>query len=77
VRGTLPLTLYGQDDYAAVMGRLARLPLLGQAATPLACGYLTDWFGLDVLLDLMLGIAVVNGILSVIVARRAIRSAKA
>ena len=77
VRGTLPLTLYGQDDYAAVMGRLARLPLLGQAATPLACGYLTDWFGLDVLLDLMLGIAVVNGILSVIVARRAIRSATA
>lgn len=77
VRGTLPLTLYGQHDYAAVMGRLARLPLLGQAATPLACGYLTDWFGLDVLLDLMLGIAVVNVVLSVIVARRAIRHGKA
>lgn len=77
VRGTLPLTLYGQHDYAAVMGRLARLPLLGQAATPLACGYLTAWFGLDVLLDLMLGIAVVNVVLSVIVARRAIRHAKA
>ena len=74
VRGTLPLTLYGQHEYAAVMGRLARLPLLGQAATPLACGYLTDWFGLDVLLDLMLGIAVVNVVLSVIVARRAMLS---
>ena len=77
VRGTLPLTLYGQHEYAAVMGRLARLPLLGQAATPLTCGYLTDWFGLDVLLDLMLGIAMVNVVLSVIVARRAIRYAKA
>ncbi|SFU94398.1 Predicted arabinose efflux permease, MFS family [Methylobacterium sp. UNCCL125] len=77
VRGTLPLTLYGQHEYAAVMGRLARLPLLGQAATPLACGYLSDWFGLDALLDLMLGIAVVNVVLSVTVARRAIRHARA
>jgi predicted MFS family arabinose efflux permease len=77
VRGTLPLTLYGQHEYAAVMGRLARLPLLGQAATPLACGYLTDWFSLDILLDLMLGIALVNVVLSVIVARRAIQYAKA
>jgi MFS family permease len=73
VRGTLPLTLYGQGDYAAVMGRLARMPLLGQAATPLACGYLSAWFGLDVLLELMLAVAVLNVGLSLVVARRAMR----
>lgn len=70
VRGTLPLALYGQQDYAAVMGRLARLPLFGQAATPVACGALSDWLGLDALLDIMLGIAALNLALSLIVARR-------
>jgi len=70
VRGTLPLALYGQQDYAAVMGRLARLPLFGQAATPVACGALSDWLGLDALLDIMLGIAALNLTLSLIVARR-------
>jgi predicted MFS family arabinose efflux permease len=77
VRGTLPLTLYGQGDYAAVMGRLARMPLLGQAATPLACGTLAAWFGLDALLELMLAVAVLNVGLSVVVARRAVRRARA
>lgn len=70
VRGTLPLALYGQQDYAAVMGRLARLPLFGQAATPVACGALSDWLGLDALLDIMLGIAALNLALSLAVARR-------
>ncbi|VUF11142.1 MFS transporter [Methylobacterium dankookense] len=70
VRGTLPLALYGQQDYAAVMGRLARLPLFGQAATPVACGALSDWLGLDALLDIMLGIAALNLALSLFVARR-------
>lgn len=70
VRGTLPLALYGQQDYAAVMGRLARLPLFGQAATPVACGALSDWLGLDALLDIMLGITALNLALSLFVARR-------
>ena len=77
VRGTLPLALFGQGDYAAVMGRLARMPLLGQAATPLACGYLGAWLGLDVLLDLMLAVAALNVALSLVVARRAIRTSGA
>lgn len=70
VLGTLPLALYGQQDYAAVMGRLARLPLFGQAATPVACGALSDWLGLDALLDIMLGITALNLALSLFVARR-------
>ncbi|MFE1598973.1 MFS transporter [Methylobacterium sp. ID0610] len=77
VRGTLPLALYGRHDYATVMGRLARLPLLGQAVTPLACGSITEWLGLDAVLGLMLGIAVLNVLLSLAVARRALRQAGA
>jgi MFS family permease len=75
VRGTLPYALYGQRDYAAAMGRLARLPLLGQAATPLACGYLAEWFGPLGLLHLLLVLALVNLGLSLLVVRRAARIA--
>ncbi|WP_457106924.1 MFS transporter [Methylobacterium sp. P5_C11] len=60
VRGTLPLALYGQGEYAAAMGRLARLPLLGQAITPLACGYIAEAFGLLPLLEVMLAVAAIN-----------------
>ena len=70
VRGTLPLALYGQGDYAAVIGRLARPPLLGQAATPLACGYITEFAGIGILADIMLAVAILNLGLSVLVARR-------
>lgn len=60
VRGTLPLALYGQGQYAAAMGRLARLPLLGQAITPLACGYVAERLGLLPLLEVMLAVAAIN-----------------
>jgi MFS family permease len=73
VRGTLPLALYGQHAYAAVMGRLARLPLFGQAVTPLACGYVSEWFGPDRLLSLLLGIAALNVGLSLFVAGQSSR----
>lgn len=33
-RATLPLTLFGPEDYAPVMGRLARPSLIAQAAAP-------------------------------------------
>jgi hypothetical protein len=70
VRGTLPLALYGQGEYAAVIGRLARPPLLGQAATPLACGYIMEFAGIGILSDLMLAVALLNLGLSLLVARR-------
>ncbi|MEH3064636.1 MAG: MFS transporter [Methylobacterium radiotolerans] len=60
VRGTLPLALYGKGQYAAAMGRLARLPLLGQAITPLACGYVAERLGLLPLLEVMLAVAAIN-----------------
>lgn len=70
VRGTLPLALYGQGEYAAVIGRLARPPLLGQAATPLICGYAMEFFGIGVLSGIMLVVALSNLGLSLLVARR-------
>lgn len=75
VRGTLPYALYGQREYAAAMGRLARLPLLGQAVTPLACGYLAEWFAPLALLHLLLVVALVNLGLSLLVVRHARRPA--
>jgi len=70
VRGTLPLALYGQGEYAAVIGRLARPPLLGQAATPLACGYAMEWFGIETLAVIMVAVAILNLGLSLLVARQ-------
>lgn len=71
VRGTLPLALYGQGDYAAVIGRLARPPLLGQAATPIICGYATEYLGIGVLSGILLAVAILNFGLSLLVAREA------
>jgi MFS family permease len=60
VRGTLPLALYGRDEYATVMGQLARAPLIGQAATPLAAGLLVQYFGSSVLLPALLILGLAN-----------------
>lgn len=65
VRGTLPLALNGQCEYAAVMGRPARLPLLGQAITPVTCGYIAEGLGLGPLLYAMVVVATTNLDLSV------------
>ncbi|GJE37802.1 MFS transporter [Methylobacterium persicinum] len=73
VRGTLPLALYGQGEYAAVIGRLARPPLLGQAATPIVCGYATEFLGIGVLSGILLAVAALNFGLSLLVAHRSRR----
>ncbi|MFV5628766.1 MFS transporter [Acinetobacter oleivorans] len=44
VRGTLPLVLVKKEEYALVMGRLARPSLIAQALTPLVGGYIIDKF---------------------------------
>ena len=41
-RGAVPLALFGRDDYAAVMGRLARPALLASAAAPFAAGFMFE-----------------------------------
>lgn len=64
VRGTLPLAMFGRYEYATVMGRLARPPLIGQAATPLAAGLLIQHLGSWALLPGLIGLAVVNLLLA-------------
>ena len=44
-RGTLPLALFGPEEYAALMGRLAFPSLLAQAASPSLGALLLDAYG--------------------------------
>ena len=44
VRGTLPLVLVKKEEYALVMGKIARPSLIAQALTPLIVGYMIDTF---------------------------------
>jgi MFS family permease len=60
VRGTLPLAIYGPENFAGVMGRLARPPLIGQAATPWLAGLIAQTFGGAGVLAIMVGAAVIN-----------------
>lgn len=45
LKGTLPLTFFEQKEYALVMGKLAGLPLIAQAATPFIGGFILQQFG--------------------------------
>ena len=69
VRGTLPLALLRPQDYAVVMGSIARPALIGQALTPLVGGYLIDTQGAGFLLWLLCGLALLNAVFSVILIR--------
>lgn len=60
IRGALPLVLWSPADYATVLGRMARPALLGQAATPLLCGYLLEHHGPRAVLGLLCLLALVN-----------------
>lgn len=46
-RGTVPLAIFGEASYAAIMGRLAMPSLLGQAAAPAIGAFLLERFGAD------------------------------
>lgn len=64
LRGTLPLYVYGSASYATIMGRLARAPLIAQAFTPFAAGYLIRNSGTAVLLQVLCVLALFNIVLS-------------
>jgi len=63
VRGTLPLALFGPQDYAALMGRLALPILMVGALSPLAAAYVLDYAGPDVLLAIMVGLCTIDAML--------------
>lgn len=64
LRGTLPLWIYGSSSYAIIMGRLARPPLMAQAFTPFAAGYLIQDYGTEIFLNVLCVLALVNVLLS-------------
>lgn len=73
-RGALPMSLFGPDRYAQIIGRLARPTLLSQAAAPLLAGLLIDRLGPGTTLHLVAALAAANLLwcvgLAVVVRRR-------
>lgn len=75
VRGTLPLVLVKPEEYALVVGRMARPALIGQAVTPLLCGYVWQTMGPQATLWLLCALALVN-VLLVAMLKRALPQTK-
>lgn len=59
-RGAVPLALFGREDYAAVMGRLARPALLASAAAPFAAGVMFERGGVALSQSVLAILAVVD-----------------
>lgn len=70
LRGTLPLWIYGSADYAAIMGKLARFPLIAQAITPLLGGWIINYFGSESFLKVLSILALINIIIMVIIQKK-------
>lgn len=64
LKGTLPLYIYGRTNYATVIGKLAQLPLIVQAVTPFACGYIVQQAGAFYLLLIICLLAFANVIIA-------------
>ncbi|WP_446717710.1 MFS transporter [Erwinia sp. OLCASP19] len=60
VRGTLPLAMVSAQDYAVVMGRMARPALIGQALTPLVTASVYASFGARATLWMLLALSLFN-----------------
>lgn len=69
VRGLLPLALLPPAQYVALMGKMSRPSLIGQALTPLVGGYLLQQFGAMAVLATLAALAVVNVVLVLLVLR--------
>jgi MFS family permease len=59
-RGTVPLALFGPDNYATLIGRFARFGLLAQALSPSVAAVMLDRFGAGAVLGLLTGMALIN-----------------
>lgn len=59
-RGALPLSLFGPEQYAPIIGRLARPGLIAQAAAPMIGAILISRLGYDALLHVMAALATIN-----------------
>ncbi len=59
-RGALPLSVFGPERYARIMGRLARPALLSQAAAPLLGALSIRWIGAEATLAVISALAAAN-----------------
>lgn len=59
-RATLPLALFGPDDYAPIMGKLARPSLIAQAASPTIGAFLIEHLGSGTALGIVAVVALGN-----------------
>ncbi len=67
LRGTLPLSVFGKDCYALIMGRLGRMPLVAQALAPFLGGLLIQQFGMTSFFGVVGALAIVNIFLVVLI----------
>lgn len=73
LRATLPMAIYGQTDYASIVGRLARMPLVAQAATPFSAAYFLSSFGSSNFVYILIILALVNLLLALIIKKQTIK----
>lgn len=59
-RATLPLVLFRPEDYAPIMGKLARPSLIAQAAAPSIGAILIEAWGTDTALGVIVVVAIAN-----------------
>jgi MFS family permease len=62
-RGTLPLALFGENRYAAIMGRIAMPSLIAQAASPSLGAILIERFSASGTLAALFSVAITNVVL--------------
>jgi hypothetical protein len=67
VRGLLPLALMPPAQYVALMGKMSRPSLVGQALTPLVGGYLFQHFGATGVLATLSALALTSVVLVLLV----------
>jgi MFS family permease len=63
-RATLPLVLFGPDDYAPIMGKLARPSLMAQAAAPSVGALMIEYWDAHTALGIVVGLALFNALLA-------------
>jgi hypothetical protein len=63
-RGTLPLAIFGEKGYAAIMGRIAMPSLIAQAASPSLGALLMERIGADGTLAILFATAIVDLLLA-------------
>lgn len=69
LRGTLPLSIFGQKGYAEMIGKLGRWPLIAQALTPFVGGFLLQKFSLATFLLVFCAVALINLLLCLLICK--------